>query len=430
MKHRAVILFVLLDILLLVAIAPLLPFQDDWTYLTAPNPDFSWRGMLPSAVFWRPFDALWGGFLGGAPWLFPWANRIAVVFGHALCVWLAICVIEELCSDRRVKLAALGFFAMSSGIAATIVNTDSINLVWSCIWGCAGTLVLLRGRAECCAFGCFAVSMLCKESGVSWLMVGPVLAYAKDGRWRHLLKRGIVGALTLICYMGLRFALRSEVALGDNGDYALTLSPLTVVRNLAILIGMGMSNIDGLAYFAHRYFLFIGTAVFSLLAWCAYAASVDMKRRIEVVSRLIMGVCVIVAFAAPHCMFKNHHPAEMHFYPVLLGGAFTLAMIPLNETSRVPFSSSVILMTAVFAIGWCDKISTIYASNAKAERLLSKIKADVWDFNVPKEYTVKANKDEMRYSVFMQSPAWCLDYGRALRSQNEWRESKVTIVEE
>ena len=410
--------------------APLLPFQDDWTYLTAPNLDFTWRDMLPGAAFWRPFDALWGGALGIAPGLFPWANRIAVVFGHVLCVWLALRLIEDLCGDGRGRFAALGFFAVSSGIAATIVNTDSMNLVWSCVWGCAGTLALLRGRTLWLAFGCYAVSILCKESGVSWLAVGPILAYSRERDWRVLARRVVVGAAILACYMGLRFALRGEVALGNGGDYALTLSPVTIARNLAILVGMGLSNVDGLALFAQKRVVFLATVILSLTAWCAYAACIDTKRRRDVVLRMLAGVCVVVAFAAPHCLFKNHHPAEMHFYPVVLGGAFALAMMPWDGMKRIPFSLAVVSMAGVFAIGWCDKMATIYTTSARAEKVLANIKAEVKDFDAPMAYAVQADKDVVRYSVFSQSPAWCLDSGHALRSLNGWRESKVKLVEE
>ena len=108
-------------IALLALVVPLLPFQDDWTYLTAPNLDFAWRDLLPGEAFWRPFDALWGGILGRAPWLFPWANRIVIVLGHVLCVYLVARIVDELCDDKRGRFAAVVFFAVSSGIAAVIV---------------------------------------------------------------------------------------------------------------------------------------------------------------------------------------------------------------------------------------------------------------------------------------------------------------------
>ena len=47
---RIVIIYGLMCAVLLALVMPLLPFQDDWTYLTAPNPDFAWRNLLPGAA--------------------------------------------------------------------------------------------------------------------------------------------------------------------------------------------------------------------------------------------------------------------------------------------------------------------------------------------------------------------------------------------
>ena len=50
-------------ILLLMVLAPIMPFHDDWWYLTAPKIDFTLRDLLPDGSFWRPFDAIFGGIL-------------------------------------------------------------------------------------------------------------------------------------------------------------------------------------------------------------------------------------------------------------------------------------------------------------------------------------------------------------------------------
>lgn len=420
----------LMWIALLVLVMPLLPFQDDWTYLTAPNLDFAWRDLLPGEAFWRPFDALWGGILGRATWLFPWANRIAIVLGHVLCVYLVARIVGELCGDRRGRFAAVGFFALTSGIAAVVVNTDSINLVWSCAWGCVGTLALISGRSLLLVFGCYAVSVLCKESGLSWLVVGPLLVYAKDSDWRRLVKLACIGACLFVLYLCLRFALQGGVTLGNGGDYALTLSPKTIGVNLAILAGLSLSGVDALAFVSHRYFLFGATAVLSVIAWSVFASCSDLGRGKSAALRLLVCAAVILAFAAPHCLFKNHHPAEMHFYPVVLGTALAIAIIPMDYAKRIPFTVSVVSMCVVFAIGWFDKMTSIYKSSARAKALLAEVRDSVVDFSMANEYRVKSTPEVARYSVFSQPAVWCLDNGRAFRCLNGWRESKLVLVEE
>lgn len=415
---------------LMAMVMPLLPFHDDWTYLTAPNPGFVWRDLLPGAAFWRPFDALWGGLLGRMPWMFPWANRIVIVLGHIICVYMVARIVDELREERRGSFAAVGFFALSSGIAAVLVNTDSLNLVWSCVWGCVGTLALIRGRSLFLVFVCYVVSVLCKESGLSWLAVGPLLVYAKDFDWRRLMKLACLGACVFAVYLCARFALQGDISLGNGGDYALTLSPKTIGVNLSILAGLSLSGVDALAFVSHRYFLFGATAVLSAVAWCAFASCANLGRGKSAALRMFVCAAVILAFAAPHCLFKNHHPAEMHFYPVVLGGALALALVPMSECKRIPFGLAIVLMATVFAIGWWDKMTTIYVTSARAEALFEKIKSEVKDFGMPSEYVIKADPDGVRYSVFSQSPAWCLDHGRALRCLNGWREPMLKIVEE
>ncbi len=181
--------------------------------------------------------------------------------------------------------------------------------------------------------------------------------------------------------------------------------------------------------FAHPC-VFCATVILSCLSWMAFVRSVRIGGGRDVARYLFVCVWVISAFAAPHCLFKNHHPAEMHFYPVLLGGAFVIAITPLDKIRRVSFSIAVVAMGIVFALGWYDKLSTIYATSSRAERLMADIKGTVSDFNRPFKYVVKVDEDLVPYSVFSQSPAWCLDYGRALRCLNGWRESKIVIIEE
>lgn len=421
---------VALGVILFCVVAPLLPFQDDWIYLTAPNPDFGWRDLLPGAAFWRPFDAMWGGILGCAPWLFPWANRIAIVLGHVLCVYLVARIVDELCGDRRSRFTAAGFFASSSGISAVIVNTDSLNLVWSCVWGCAGTLALHKGRSVLFVFGCYAVSVLWKESGLSWLAVGPLLVYAKDSDWRRLVKLACLGVCLFAVYLCARFALQGNVSLGDGGDYALTIVPKTLGMNLSILAGLSLSGVDAFAFVSHRYFLFGASVVLSFIAWCAFASCADAECGKSSALRLLVCAAIILAFAAPHCLFKNHHPAEMHFYPVVLGAALAIALIPLNNGKWVPFMASVVSMCVVFTIGWFDKMTAIYESSERAKALLAEIRNSVSDFSTPSVYRVKYAPEVVRYSVFSQPAIWCLGNGQAFRCYNGWRESKLVLVDE
>ncbi len=60
------------------------PLFDDWYYSTSPNMSFTLDQLKPTAVFWRPFDVLFGVFNGLIPNIYPIPNRVAVVLAHVL----------------------------------------------------------------------------------------------------------------------------------------------------------------------------------------------------------------------------------------------------------------------------------------------------------------------------------------------------------
>ena len=134
-----------------------------------------------------------------------------------------------------------------------------------------------------------------------------------------------------------------------------------------ILVGLSLSSVDVLAFVSHRYLLFGASAVLSIIAWYAFGLCANLGCGKSVVKRLFICAVIIFVFAAPHCLFKNHHPAEMHFYPVVLGVALAVALISLDYAKRIPFIVSVVSMCAVFAIGWFDKMTAIYESSERAK---------------------------------------------------------------
>lgn len=54
--QKAVLCF--LFVVLFAAVAGVVPFHDDWTYLTAPIADFEWRMLLPGDSFLRRFSLI------------------------------------------------------------------------------------------------------------------------------------------------------------------------------------------------------------------------------------------------------------------------------------------------------------------------------------------------------------------------------------
>ena len=148
------------------------------------------------------------------------------------------------------------------------------------------------------------------------------------------------------------------------------------------------------------------------------------------IKSVLIGLLLIFAMALPHCFSRNHHPAEMHFYPVILGGSFAVGIMLRNGCNMRLARLAFVAMMVVYAIGWCDKICEVYSNSIRAQNLFSSIQAGMSGSKTNRTFVVCKDSAVYHYSVFTQSAAWGLDYGTAFRSLNGWKESKVRIVED
>lgn len=442
MNRYSVCFFIALFCGLFLSVVGVVPFHDDWTYATAPNVAFAWTELLPREAFWRPFDVLWGALMGLCPAAFPIANRVVIVLGHCLNAMLLFMLLGRMKgSDRRGRIIATAFFACSSAIAAVIVNTDTVNQVWSFFFGLL-SLYFALGDRKILSFVMIVVSILFKESGVSWLAVVPLAAFAEGNgtdRYRGLLIGALVGACVLIGYFALRFLLCGGITLGGGGYYELGFNPVSILKNLAIAIILPLSGVDGFALVTGR----IGIAVASIFLAAAFwdlvlarqpspqgSAASSLRRGI---ADFAIALLIAIALAIPHCCFKGHHPAEMHFYPVLFAGSWLLHRcfgangLVLSAKSRV----YIVVLFTIFAflngLVWCDKMSAVYSRNAEAKALLAKLEARQIDYSKP-VYFVVGPESGRYYSVFSNSAAHSVDFGGACRKFNGWRDFERHIV--
>lgn len=405
---------------LFLAVAGILPFHDDWTYATAPNLRFGWRDLLPGGTFWRPFDSLWGALLAQAPGAFPLANRALIVAGHVVNVALV----------GRILGCRLGavFFAGSSAIAATLVNTDTINQVWSFALGAAAVVCARRpsegasGWRTVLVAGLLMASLLAKESGMSWIAALPLLVWWQTRSVRRATGWLAVGVAVALVYFGLRFGLQGEVALGDGRDYALGVTPGGLAANLAIGAALPVSGLDALAWVVGKRAVFGASAVLSLAFWLAVAGTAVRRSGRAAVAEAGVGAILVTALALPHCLMTAHHPAEIHFYPVVFGGAFLVGLAGRAGLSRRGKVVLAGLMAALFAVGWADKLGEAHRRSAETRRRFREIAARGFDYSKPVYFVVDEDASRVGYSVFRQSVAHGLDYGLACRALNGWRD--------
>lgn len=411
----------------------LIPFHDDWSYFTAPNPDFHWRQLLPAAAFWRPFDVLWGGLMGIYPNAFPLANKVVIALAHTLNTWMVWRVLRRLivapdslenkrCSLYSSFMGAM-FFAVSSSVAATLVNTDTINQSWSFFFGITSLFVALKRPAEfrfmVLPLFLAILSILFKESGVSWFAVVSLVLWWRDKRMYNALRYAVCFGILFVLYFGIRFALLGEVVVGDGQYYAIAFNMESILVNLFLSVFAPLSGIDGLAFACEKWAFLIASAVLSLVFWSLFGHAVERK---NCARTLWITGAIAVCMSIPHCFFKGHHPAEMHFYPVLFAGAFLLGVLPLKNSSRILKSSLLMVMTALSFVVWYDKLGEIHKRSERTKKLYAELQTKNIDFSKPVYFIVDVDKEVNYYSVFAGSAAHGVEFGKACRSFNGWKE--------
>jgi len=420
---KKVILALGLFAVLFAGVYGLMPFHDDWCYATAPNPDFEWSQLLPSAAFWRPFDVLWGALMAKMPKLFPMANRFAVVFAHTLSSVFVWDVLGKIAEDKLSRIVGTSFFAMSSVIAATLFNSDTINQSWSFLMGIVALCIALKReevswRRWGTVNGFVILSMLFKESGVSWLAVIPLMLYWREKNIKNLFARWGVGVAVLAFYFALRFALMGKVAVGGE-YYTLGFNLENVIVNFLMAVIFPLSGFDMLSFVCGHWLLMVASAVSLCAFWWCWLVSAK-RDGIEVKVWLL--ALMAAAFAAPHCFFKGHHPAEMHFYPVIFAGAVFVALMSTAAGRMGLRLCSVTSMIVLFACGWCDRLTEVHRHSERTKALFHELAGKEIDFSKPVYFIAEADPNVKYYSVFTESAGHGLYWGKACRALNGWRD--------
>ena len=414
---------------LFAAVCGLMPFHDDWCYATAPNPDFAWSQLLPDASFWRPFDVLWGALMSKMPGFFPDANRFAVVFAHTLSSFFVWKALDKISKDHISCIVGTLFFAVSSVISATLFNSDTINQSWSFLLGIIALCVALGHEdVSWCRWGVVSglvvLSMLFKESGISWLAVIPIVLCWRERDFKLLLLRAAFGAGVLAFYFALRFALMGRVAVGGE-YYELGFDLENVAINFAMAVLLPLTQFDMLAFACEHWLLMVVSAAASLAFWWCWIAS---AKRDGMDSKVLLLVALALAFAAPHCFFKGHHPAEMHFYPVIFAGSIFIALTPVAAGQHRVRFFGISMMIVLFACGWYDKLTEVHRHSERTRMLFQELAKKGIDFSKPVYFIAEADPNVKYYSVFTESAGHGLYWGKACRALNGWRDFDYRLV--
>ena len=342
-RSSPIIAVAVLAPVMLLGVCAVMPVSDDWGYLTSP-----WRGMefttgslLPRGHYWRPFDALFGLLAARWPGLFPLLNHLCVFAAHIGCTALVWRLAVRVGLPRCAASAAVLFFFISPAAAGTLLNSDSLNQAFSCLFGLFSLEAYLANRGLrrylLCSAWVLAAAMW-KENGLAWAAVGPLFAFVALGGDRRLLARGM-GLCALLCtaYFAARLSLQVGAMVGE-GFFEQRQGSLP--KYAATWLGYSLLPLDYISLMYQPVRSWPMLALTAALAAPMLAVLLGALRRGAADRRFAAAVVCAVVAASPHLLtvFGN-----MHCYA-------SLPMVALAVGSLVACVGNVRRMAVAFAL--------------------------------------------------------------------------------
>lgn len=395
------------------AVVSLLPTFDDWTYLTSPQTaPFSFSLLLPWDTYWRPFDGLTGYLVGRDIRLFPLLNHLLVLSAHLISTVLVYLISRRLKFDNAATNIAVLFFYFSPGMLGTVLDIDSINQASTLMWGLAlvyVSLLQLRHRRLLMAI-CLFVAILCKENGLTFIIISPMLTYAFGKRNKRDISLDFVWLATVgILYLALRFCLpQDNVEIGSvyfEGGVAQKL------RNIGMFLGFSWVPVDfvSLLHPPSRNLLLV---VLTLALGIPFLAMLWTRQRRQLLSKPFIGLMLCALVAAS--MHLATIFTVMHTYAGLPFIALSVAYLFQQSSSRSSLQWAFLMWLASVLVTDVHHTLKAYDSGMTgkrmAEQVLEQTKAPcgrvqilVVDDNYPK------------YSMFCVIPYQAFGWGAAVR---------------
>lgn len=409
--HPLAAIFILSPFILY-AIALLLPTFDDWTYYTAPwfGDLLSYR-LLPNASYWRPFDAVFGWLLGLEPRLFPVLNHVFVYAAHLSCTVLVFRLCAMLGFNSVARNTATIFFFISPATLGTVLGIDSLNQAYSQFWGLLALWCHLGGarrHRRTLWVACALVATLCKENGIMFLFIPPVIAYGfLRARWSSLRTDLAVAAAAAIAYLAVRLALtNSHVEVNDEYFENTLFSKL---KHIGTFVGMTWIPLDyvSLIHTPSRNWL---TLALTLLLPMPFIAMLFVKGRRLLAGRRFLALAAAMCMAAlPHLLTLF---TAMHAYSGLAMSALIVAYL----ADKLRYSRAFGALFALFVasclyVDW-HHWQKSYESGLMGQRM-GREAIEKTGRPVKRVYSISVRGHERKYSSFCVLPADAFAWGGA-----------------
>ena len=428
MQDRCRQLILLTSPLLLWAACVCYPVVDDWTYLTVPNFDGFMKAdyLLPRGNQWRPFDAIFGYLLALRPTLFPWMNHVVIVVGHVVNTLLVYSIGQQLGFKSLARYISTLVFYLSPAMVATVLNTDSINQVYSQLWGLTGLLICLRmhGRRKYVLWGItLLLATLSKENGIMWAWVTP-LVVAGGKNERGAMKNGFLwGTVIVFLYLTVRFAWSTEVIRTDSAYVNDGL--LQHVRGLMMLIGYTFVPLDyvSIVHAPSRNGWLIAITLLLSIPFLIIFVRCLLKSSSRIGWVLMASILLL---ALPHLLTIF---SVLHAYAALSLSALLIGYVIQQETRRQWLIGSFIAYAAAMLISTGHHWQKSVESGEMARQL---VKGVLRQSKHPARnvFLIMQEDKSPQYSSFCVNPADAFGWGRAvcMETHYQWPESITELV--
>ena len=429
-KYWSLIIVVLLTPIAMIGISGILPTFDDWTSLIAPSFGewFSKERLLFYGYHWRPFDATIGYLVGQNPHLlFPLLNHICVVVGHVGCTLM----VWKLCSTLKIddfsKNVATLFFFLTPAMLATTLAVDGLNQTYANFWGLLSTWVYLRVKSEELRVKSgkwymyivwlllIAIATLCKENGLMWALVAPLLAFG----FQQLTTKKLMRDLAIGCSMFVVYAL-FVLLLPSNIIIEPEYMPGVVksLRNIAKFFFATWVTVDHvwLLHESHRNLL-LAAVTFVLSLPFIYLLFIRNGRKLLSRPFLILLLCQLI-LVAPHLgtVFSM-----MHAYAGLGMSALIIGWLcQYCQQKKQVLWAYLLLMLSFLIIDvhlWHESYVSALAGRDMAQQAIEKTGKPV-----DKAFVITVEDDVKKLSSFCVSPCDAFGWGLSVQyaTNYEW----------
>ena len=317
------------------------------------------------------------------------------------------------------------FFYLSSGTLGTVLNIDSLNQIYSLLWGLLAlySYISLSGyRKFILWLLCSLLSVFAKESGYIWFVCPPFIVWSiGKERFSRALRHLFCGCLLFVLYLVCRILLTDSFHLEHNVYMDFTLTRL--LRNLALLLGMTFYPIDyaSLIHPQHRH---LAVVVITGLLPLPFLWLLLRSYRLQKPLLILLLSFFVGAFVNLMTVFTL-----MHCYAVL---SFVTLMIALLceriKNKRVLIASALLyLLTATFTL-----LHHAYASflSGKVGEQMAKNIVSQCDRPVNKVMLIHLDKGETKYSSFWVIPFEAFGWGYSVLQQTGYQWPKTILNEE